>query len=152
MSLFADTRLKTMLANIGISHYHYNQDFSKFWPGGYQNGNTTYTAFGEEVLYPGNMTPAEEVSSILLSAPNHWLELMSPNLSYYGVSVGVGPTYAILGPQNGKEACQVTEIPGAGINLSQFFAQYNCSVQTINDSRFVAELAPVCPATSASRS
>lgn len=146
LSQFATKRFSTMAANYGISHYEYDQDFNEFWPGGYAYGDAIYTGFGEEVFYPSGYTPSGYVSDIQTSAPGHWQLLLNNTLDYYGYHIQNGPTYEILGPGGGYGApCPVTEIPGPNINVSQYFAQYGCSVVTANDTWFVIELASVCP-------
>lgn len=146
LSEFAQTRFKTMAANPGISHYGYDQDFSKYWPGGYTFGMFIYTGFGEEVFYPSGSTPSRFVSQVISTAPGHWQELSDPNMTNYGFYIANGPAYEILGPGGGYgAACPVTEIPGPNINISQFFAQYGCSVELSNLTYFVIEIAPLCP-------
>jgi len=148
LSEFARTRFHTMAANYGISHYGYNQDFNTYWPGGYASGPYIYTAFGEEVFYPSGYTPRAYVSQVISTAPGHWQELSNTSLTYYGFYIARGPAYEILGPGGGYgEACPVTEIPGPNINISQFFAQYGCSVELSNLTYFVIEIASVCPQT-----
>ena len=139
LSQFAGVRFNTMAPNYGISHYGYDQDFSRFY------GTIYNTFFAEEVFYPSGYSPASYVSDIQTSAPLHWELLANGTLSYYGYHIQNGPTYEIYGPGGGYEPCPVTEIPGPNINISQYFAQYGCSVVTANDTWFVIELASSCP-------
>ncbi len=143
LSRFSQTRFETMSANYELSHYGYAQDFGTYWPEGYTYNGLTYYAFVEEVFYPVNQSPSEFVSQIVSSAPEHWQGLANRNITDYGYYFATGPTYEVLGPAGGM--CPVTEIPSAGINIPQFFAQYNCTVKTSNQTYFVMELAPVCP-------
>ena len=146
LSQFAQTRFNTMAANYGISHYGYAQDFDKYWPNGYTYGNLIYTGFAEEVFFPTGQTPNQYVSYVMTQAPAHWELLLNSSLIYYGYYIGNGPAYEILGPDDGYGGlCPVTEIPGPNINISQFFAQYGCSVQVSNQEYFVIEIAAVCP-------
>lgn len=144
LSQFAKVRFNTMASNYGISHYGYDQDFSSFY-------GTIYNAyFAEEVFYPNlgpyGDTPNSYTSYVQSSAPLHWQLLTSGNYSSYGFYIANGPSYVILGPGGGYGAeCPVTEIPGPNINVSQFFAQYGCSVQVANETYFVIEVASGCP-------
>lgn len=170
LSTFAAARYKTMSANIQISHYGYQQTFDNFWPNGYSYGDYIYLGFGEEVLYPNepssstttctdavlcstsystpeNYTPSSFISDLITNAPLHWQELISDNYSYYGYYVKNGPSYSILGPDNGQYSCPTTEIPGPNINITQYFAQYGCTTEIGTGTWFVIELAPVCPIT-----
>ena len=137
LSSFAKVRFNTMVQNYAISHYGYNQDFSSFF------GTIYNTAFAEEVFYPSGYTPANYLTNVQQSAPIHWQGLIDSTYGSYGFYIASGPTYEISGP-NGA-ACQTTEIPGPNINIPQFFAQYGCTVQIMNQSWFVIELASSCP-------
>lgn len=143
LSQFAKLRFNTMSANYGISHYGYDQDFSNFY------GTIYNTYFAEEVFYPNlglfGDTPSSYPSYIESKAPIHWQLLMDNNYSYYGYNIQNGPNYEIYGPDGGYAVCPVTEIPGPNINLTQFFAQYGCSVVVVNTTWFVMELASACP-------
>ncbi len=168
LSTFAAARYKTMSSNIEISHYGYQQTFDSFWPNGYTYGGYTYFGFGEEVLYPNkpsssttncidfilcttynspaeNYTPSQYINDLIVNAPLHWEGLISNNYSYFGYYVKNGPSYDIIGPDNGQVACPTTEIPGPNINVPQYFAQYGCTTEIINSTWLVIELAPVCP-------
>lgn len=139
LSNFAKVRFNTMSANYGISHYGYNQNFQSFY------GTVYNTYFGEEVFYPSGYTPSGYVSDIQTSAPLHWQLLSSNNFSDYGYYIRNGPDYVIYGPNGGYATCSVTEIPGPNINISQYFAQYGCTVAVSNQTWFVIELASSCP-------
>ena len=145
LSDFAKMRFNTMVQNYGISHYGYAKDFNKTWPYGVSYGDEIYYGFGEEVFYPSGYMPSSYVQQIITTAPLHWQELTDKNLTTYGYYIDNGPAYEILGPNDGYTACPVTEIPGPNINISQYFAQYGCSVETANLTYFVIELAPFCP-------
>lgn len=145
LSTFAKTRFNTMSQNYGISHYGYSEDFNKTWPYGVRYGNQIYYGFGEEVFYPSGYNASNYLQQIITTAPLHWQELANNNLSTYGYYIGDGPAYEILGPDGGYTSCPVTEIPGPNINISQYFAQYGCSVETAKLTYFVIELAPFCP-------
>ncbi|MGC8730606.1 MAG: hypothetical protein ACP5RP_04485, partial [Candidatus Micrarchaeia archaeon] len=138
LSTFAKARFNTMVSDYGISHYGYDQDFNNFYGGVYN------TYFAEEVFYPSG-TPADFVSEVISTAPLHWQLLVNKTFAYYGYYLQNGPTYAIYGPDNGYQPCPVTEIPGPNINISQYFAQYGCSVAVENETWFVIEIASACP-------
>ena len=143
LSQFAKVRFSTMAANYGISHYGYDKDFSSYY------GTIYNTYFGEEVFYPNlgpfGDTPYGYTGYIQSQAPGHWQLITSSNYSYYGYDIQNGPTYSIYGPDGGYALCPVTEIPGPNINITQFYAQYGCSVVVTNDTWFVIELASSCP-------
>jgi hypothetical protein len=145
LTKFAGTRFNTMAQNYGISHYGYSEDFNKTWPNGVQVGDAIYYGFGEEVFYPSGYNASNYVQQIITTAPLHWQELEDRNLTTYGYYIANGPSYEILGPNGGYTACPVTEIPGPDVNISQYFAQYGCSVETANLTYFVIEIASFCP-------
>lgn len=145
LSDFAKIRFNTIVQNYGISHYGYAEDFNRTWPNGIVYGDEIYQGFGEEVFYPAGYTPSNYVQYVIADAPLHWQELIDTNLTAYGYYIGNGPAYEILGPNGGYTECPVTEIPGPNINISQYFAEYGCSVETANMTYFVIELAPFCP-------
>ena len=168
LSTFAVARYKTMSSNIQISHYGYQQTFDSFWPNGYAYGGYIYSGFGEEVLYPNkpssstttcvdlifcststntleNYTPSQYIPYLIANAPLHWKELISNNYSYYGYYITNGPSYSIIGPNDGQSPCPTTEIPGPNINITQYFAQYGCTTEITGSTWLVIELAPTCP-------
>ena len=56
------------------------------------------------------------------SAPGHWASLTDKNYTHFGYYFGTGP-YEVV-----QQPCPVTEIPGGGINITQFFENAGCSV------------------------
>jgi len=139
LSDFAKVRFNTMVTDYGISHYGYDQDFDRIY------GTIYNTYFGEEVLYPSGYTPKAYISELETSAPLHWNMLANKTFVYYGYDIQNGPTYVIYGPNGGYSPCPATEIPGPNINISQYFAQYGCTVATENETWFVIELSSSCP-------
>ncbi|MEM0143607.1 MAG: hypothetical protein QXL94_06620 [Candidatus Parvarchaeum sp.] len=145
LSDFASKRFHTIAQHYGVSHYGYTADFNSTWPGGVEYGGEIYEGFGEEVFYPSGYNASNYVKYVITNAPLHWQELADKNLTSYGYNISNGPAYEILGPDGGYSECPVTEIPGSNINISQYFAQYGCSVETTNLTYFVIEIAPFCP-------
>ncbi|MEM4068185.1 MAG: hypothetical protein QXV17_15150 [Candidatus Micrarchaeaceae archaeon] len=145
LSDFASKRFHTMAQHYGVSHYGYAADFNSTWPGGVEYEGEIYEGFGEEVFYPSGYNASNYVQYIITNAPLHWQELADKNFTSYGYNISNGPAYEILGPDGGYSECPVTEIPGPNINISQYFAQYGCSVETTNLTYFVIEIAPFCP-------
>lgn len=145
LSQFAQVRFNTMSTgnNYTVSHWGYDQNFDEFYGGVYN------TYFAEEVFYPniglGGDTPNSYMNQIQTTAPLHWQLLVDDNYSYYGYYIQTGPTYVIYGPDGGYAVCPVTEIPGPNINISQFFAQYGCTVQESTETWLVIEIASACP-------
>jgi len=139
LSDFAKVRFNTMVTNYGISHYGYDQDFDRIY------GTTYNTYIAEEVLYPSGYTPKAYVSELETSAPLHWNILVNKTFVYYGYDIQNGPAYVIYGPNGGYSPCPTTEIPGPNINISQYFAQYGCTVATEDETWFVIELSSSCP-------
>lgn len=148
LSLFAEMRFETMVngTNWQISHYGFTQDLQKFEA---MYGLNSSFGAGEEVLYPTvtlypsgvseNYTPGIYVVYLKNYAPIHWLVLMTPFASYYGYYIGNGPTVTLT------SLCPATEIPGPGINITQFDLEHNCSVTYMNSTWLVIELANMCP-------
>jgi AN1-like Zinc finger len=104
-------QLETEGTNWEITHYGY-QDLP---PG-----------VGEVVFYPDGYTPSSYASNIQSTAPLHWNLLMDSSFSSYGFAVGQGTTLGVYQP------CSATELPGPGINITQWFAQHGC--QTVQET------------------
>ena len=130
---FAYIRFETMIQNPAISHYGFDQDFSK-----YLSQYQSFLIIGEEGLYPSGYTPSEYVQILQSEAPIHWEGLIDSNYTYYGYYIGYGPTYAIIG------SCPITEIPGPNINIPQYFQSYGCSTKLENNTWLVIELSNWC--------
>lgn len=82
---------------------------------------------GEVVFYPDGFTPSDYASNIQTTAPLHWNLLMDASFSAFGYALGQGTTLGIYQP------CPSTELPGPGINVTQWFAQQGChTVQEIS--------------------
>jgi uncharacterized protein YkwD/predicted nucleic acid binding AN1-type Zn finger protein len=103
---FAQQRFQTMIQEPDITHY------------GYQN---IPPGIGEVVYYPAGNSPANFASSLEKNDPLHWQNMMTPQYTSDGFYVGTGPTYLV------NSGCPDTELPGPGINITQFFQNEGCT-------------------------
>lgn len=76
---------------------------------------------GEVVFYPDGYTASSYATDIQTGAPLHWNLLMDSSFSSFGFALGQGITLGVYQP------CSVTELPGPGINITQYYQQYGCS-------------------------
>jgi len=76
---------------------------------------------GEVVFFPDGYTPSSYVTDIQTDAPLHWNLLMDPSFTSFGYALGQGTTLSVYQP------CPVTELPGPGINITQYYQQYGCT-------------------------
>jgi hypothetical protein len=76
---------------------------------------------GEVVFYPDGLTPSDYASNIQMTAPLHWNLLMDSSFSTFGFHLGQGTTLGVYQP------CSATELPGLGINVTQWSAQHGHS-------------------------
>lgn len=116
---FAKLRFNTAVTEPDISDYGFDADASSFF-----EANATRPAIAEDLLYP-NMTtedPYAYASTIQGSAPAHWASLTDNSYTHFGFFVGTGP-YEVV-----QQPCPVTEIPGGGINITQYFENAGCTV------------------------
>ena len=104
LNAIAYSRFNTMVDHYDISHY----------------GAGDYYGVGEVVFYPSGTTPQDYATTVKNDAPLHWNGLMSPLISSYGYYLGTGQ---VIGTEG---SCSTTEIPGPGINETQFFQQRGC--------------------------
>jgi hypothetical protein len=139
LNAFATIRFYTMESHYQISHYGYNADLNRTY------GIDYNIYFGEEIFYPAGYSPSQFVSQIREQAPLHWTLLANPEYTQYGYHIQNGTTYVIYGPDGGAQSCPQTEVPGPNINVSQYFAQYGCTVRPSNSTWFVIEMASSCP-------
>ncbi|GAB6943288.1 hypothetical protein JCM14467A_00700 [Vulcanisaeta sp. JCM 14467] len=133
LSNFAQVRLNTMAMDPAISHYGYEEDYQE-----YLSQYQSFLITGEEALFPSGYTPSQYVQYMINNAPIHWRGLMNPNYTYYGYCIGYGPSYVVVG------SCPVTEIPGPGINIPQYFQSMGCQVELKNTTWLVIELSNWC--------
>jgi hypothetical protein len=103
---FAQQRFETMEQQPDITHY------------GYQN---IPPGIGEVVYYPAGYTPANYASYLEKDAPLHWENMMDSEYTGYGFYIASGPVYSI------NSGCPDTELPGPGINVTQFFQNEGCT-------------------------
>jgi len=117
---FAAVRFKTAAAQPDISDYGLTGDISTFF-----GTSGTQPSIVEILLYPGGQDPSSYASTLQTWAPGHWSALTDKNYTHFGYYVGSGP-YEFV-----KLPCSVTEIPRAGINITQFFTAAGCSVSQV---------------------
>ena len=128
---FAAMRFRTAVTQPDISDYGFQDDVSSFF-----GANATRPAIAEDLLFP-NMTsqdPYTFVSTLQGSAPGHWASLTDEDYTHFGFYIGTGP-YEVV-----KLPCPVTEIPGGGINITQYFENAGCSVSVQQSTWLVVVL------------
>jgi len=74
------------------------------------------------------------VTNLETQAPIHYGALFTGALVKYGYYLANGPVYQVQGP------CAVTEIPGPGINITQYYNNYGCQSAIVSSTWFVLEL------------
>jgi hypothetical protein len=118
---FAKLRFNTAVTQPDISDYGLYADESSFF-----GGSATRPALVEVLLYPTIATedPYGYVNTIQEYAPGHWAALTDKGYTHFGYYVGSGQYEVVHQP------CPVFEIPGAGINITQYFEKAGCSVST----------------------
>ena len=141
---FANTRFNTMVANYQISHYGYIADFDNF------SAKVPGASYAEAVFFPAGYTPSSYISYIIAVAPLHWQVLSDSLYNEYGYYIQNGPGFTVTGPNGG--ACSTTEIPGPGINITQYFEQFGCTVQVTTETWLVLELSSSCSNTQSTTS
>jgi len=87
----------------------------------------------EEILYPQG-SPSSYVAFLQRYAKLHWRGFLEPKLTSYGFDLEVG--VAIIP----HEPCGVTEIPGPGIDIGQFYTQHGCGFDFGSAEWLVVEL------------
>jgi uncharacterized protein YkwD len=115
---FAQQRFQTMAQEPDITHY------------GYQN---IPPGIGEVVYYPAGNSPANFASSLEKNDPLHWQNMMTPQYVSYGFYTASGPTYLV------NSGCPNTELPGPGINVTQFFQNEGCTATLGTSTWFVID-------------
>lgn len=117
---FATLRFKTAVTQPDISDYGLSGDVSTFF-----GTSGTQPNVVEILLYPGGQDPSSYASTLQSYAPSHWSALTDKTYTHFGYYVGSGPYEFVRLP------CSVTEIPRAGINITQFFNAAGCSVSLV---------------------
>jgi hypothetical protein len=126
LSQFAQIRFNAQISHYEISHYGVHQDDEEYG---------IYDA--EEVLFPSG-SPSGYASQLEADDPLHWQLLMDNSYTYYGYYIGNGPgieSYCNPAP----------EIPGPGINISQYLESKGCTPVTVNATYLIVELDNTCP-------
>jgi hypothetical protein len=123
---FAAVRFKTAVTHPDISDYGLTGDVSMFFGTSGSQPNII-----EILLYPGGQAAFSYASTIQSYAPGHWSALTDKNYIHFGYYVGSGP-YEFV-----KLPCSDTEIPRAGINITQFFTAKGCSVSLVQTTWLV---------------
>ncbi|HEV2119486.1 MAG TPA: hypothetical protein VGS11_05215, partial [Candidatus Bathyarchaeia archaeon] len=119
LDMFAALRFNTAVNQPNISDYGLSGDTSSFF------GNGTPPAIVEVLLYPaGQDPPSSYVAFLQGSAPGHWSALTDKSYTHFGYYVGTGPYEFVKFP------CSVSEVPGPGVNITQYFTAAGCSVST----------------------
>ncbi len=128
---FAAIRFKNASAHFEISDYGFTEDATAYFgEGEFAN------QLGELLLYPGVYSPDSYPTFLSQYAPGHWSVLTNPVYSQYGYFVGYSQYYEVSVP------CPVYEIPHAGVNITQFFAQHGCTTTLASTTWLVIVMAP----------
>lgn len=119
LDAFAEQRFNTAVTQPDISDYGFVTDASKFF-----GENATRPAVTEDLLFPTLATqdPYTYVNSLQGAAPGHWASLTDKNYTHFGFYVGTGP-YEVV-----RQPCPISEVLGAGVNITQYFESAGCSV------------------------
>ena len=123
---FANLRFNTAVTQPDISDYGFAIDVAQFF-----GANATKTMIGELLLFPTTQSPYSYVASLQESAPLHWAALMNGAYSHFGIYFGTGAFVGV------KLPCPVTEVPQAGLNITQYFANIGCSVSEIQSTNWM---------------
>ncbi|MDG7006943.1 MAG: hypothetical protein JRN06_01715 [Nitrososphaerota archaeon] len=115
LDAFAALRFRDAAPNFQISDYGFQGDVASFF-----GGNKSTIAVEELLLYPGRLSPTAFAAFLSTYAPTHWSALTDPTFTKFGYFVGHSTYYEILLP------CSVYEIPGPGINITQYFQSQGC--------------------------
>ena len=125
---FAKLRFDTAVTQPDISDYGFSADVSTFF-----GANATKPTLAELLFYPDipTETPYSYLSTIQESAPTHWAGLMDQDYTHFGFYVGTGP-YEVV-----QQPCSAVEVPGAGVNITQYFESHGCKV-SVQQSTWLA--------------
>ena len=116
---FAALRFSSAVKQPNISDYGLSGDTSAFF-----GANGAPPTIVEVLLYPAGQNPYSYAAFIQGSAPGHWSALTDKGYTHFGYYVGTGP-YEFV-----KYPCSVSEVPGPGVNITQYFTAAGCSVST----------------------
>ena len=114
---FAKIRYNTSIRQPDISDYGFDGDAVTFF-----GSNLTAYSPNELILYPGDEFPYAFSVDLQGVGPGHWASMMNSNYTKFGYFMGTS-AYEIV-----DLPCPVTEIPGPGINITQYFQSHGCSV------------------------
>jgi len=129
---FAEKRFNTASSQPGISDYGLSADTASFF-----GASAEATKVVELLLYPGSTAPYPFAASLQGSAPKHYAALMNSSYTQFGYYIGEAPYFLV------SANCAVKEIPSAGINITQYFEGYGCTVTPVPDMTWlVIILAP----------
>ena len=120
LDTFASLRFKEAVTQPDVSDYGFYGDVSSFF-----GTDTSKTAIDELLLFPTTQSPYSFANSLQFHAPGHWAALLNSNYTHFGYFVGTGAYVGVAPP------CPVSEVPQAGINITQFFMNAGCSVSKI---------------------
>jgi len=129
---FAALRFASASSQPQMSDYGFLTDRTTFFGLGVFASGVT-----ELLLYPGVSAPYPYASDLQGSAPKHFAALMNTTYTQFGYYFGEAPYYLV------SVNCPVKEVPSAGINITQYFEGYGCTVTPVPDMTWlVIILAP----------
>ncbi len=89
----------------------------------------------EEVLHPAGYKPSAYYSTFINSLSKN--AMMDPNNSAYSYYIGAAPSVTPKG------LC-LAPVPGANVNVTQYYSRYGCSTTVENTVWLLLVLAPTC--------
>ena len=89
---------------------------------------------GEVIYYPYGYSPLGYVQGIEFKAPIHWRLMASLGFTKYGYYLGQGPVAEV------SQNCPAPELSGPNINVTLFFAKYQCNITWANSAWLVIDL------------
>lgn len=89
---------------------------------------------GEVIYYPVGYSPLGYVQGIEFKAPIHWKLMASLGFTKYGYFLGQGQVAQV------SQNCPAPELSGPNINVTQFFANYSCSITWTTSAWLVIDL------------
>ncbi len=113
---FARLRFTTAATQPDISDFGLATDAGNFFGG-------SPPVLMELLLYPESNNPISYESYLQAYGPGHWGALVNSSFSQYGYYIGEAPYETVIQP------CPVSEIPSGGLNITQYFQQFGCSVR-----------------------
>jgi hypothetical protein len=127
---FAAARFKQASSVYQISDYNFVPDALQRF------GEAKAAQVAEELLYPGIFSPNTYPTFLSNYAFGHWDTLMNRRYAQFGYYVGRGLYYDVSIP------CRLYEVPGPGINITQFFQKEGCSTTVVTATWLVIILGP----------